>query len=173
MSGDWEYKASWGAVRVGDRVGLKNAVATADGTVAYVGQERWNDIAWKIILSGVGVEFRSDQWELAIWREAIVLPTEPGIYTDFSGDAWLLHKDGRWVCLMDAGELIEVTISESVDAVNYVPFTRLEPVGETATRLMKELLEVSVSNDGGHVDPTMTIWATDWHAIGNMFGARR
>ena len=63
----------------------------------------------------------------------VVLPTTPGIYADKTGVPWILsklgvfHRDGY----IQAANVIEA----------YAPFTRLEPVADTAKKVLDRVLE--------------------------------
>lgn len=57
----------------------------------------------------------------------VVLPTEDGLYLDADGDPWRLMDD-RWLYLPGR------TLSRQ--AFSYAPFTRLEPVSETAKKVL-------------------------------------
>ena len=62
-----------------------------------------------------------------------VLPTEWGYYSDNEGDIWRLNTSGDWVCIESPH------IDDNPSA--FVPFIRLEPVAETAKKVLDRVLE--------------------------------
>jgi hypothetical protein len=63
-------------------------------------------------------------------KPPVVLPTEPGVYTDKQGDVWLVF-DGSLRCLESP--------ADTKNASSYAPFTKLEPVADTAARVLNAL----------------------------------
>ena len=87
----------------------------------------------------------------------VVLPTEPGIYQDNGGDPWELTDFG-WVF----GDQV-------MSPDKFAPFTRLEPVSETAKKVLTAL------NDFAHpvtsqTFPGRVIYNDGWDAVAAEFG---
>jgi hypothetical protein len=61
------------------------------------------------------------------------LPTEPGWYTDQEGDIWRVDSFARLWCIGSE--------EDDEDPSDYAPFTRLEPVAETAKKVLDRVLE--------------------------------
>lgn len=68
-----------------------------------------------------------------IEKAAPALPTEPGFYLDGQGDVWRLTTSGNWSC--------PTAPSEDGHAKTYAPFTRLEPVADTAKKVLDAVRE--------------------------------
>ena len=71
----------------------------------------------------------------------VVLPTEPGIYTDNVGDLWKINEFGLY-CIGGAPS----------SADNYAPFTRLRPEAEVVAEAMGRLAGYDWSNTGMAAD---------------------
>ena len=73
-------------------------------------------------------------------RPKVELPTEPGIYTDGTGDSWILHSGGGWFHLGDGSYSVPYEASD-FEGMNEssVPCVRLEPVHVTAKRVLAEV----------------------------------
>jgi hypothetical protein len=83
------------------------------------------------------------------------LPTEPGWYVDGQNDAWLLNNSGYWYCAASPGD----------DPAQYAPFTKLEPVAETARRVVAKVRSVYFTDDP-------TFWG-NLDAVEEHFGATK
>jgi len=73
------------------------------------------------------------------------LPTEPGAYRDKDDDLWLLDRNGKW------GDFSLMELPPSEDDTRtphrYAPFTRLEPVAETAKKVLARFMDVWVDSE--------------------------
>jgi len=84
------------------------------------------------------------EWVLEVEKVAVVLPTEPGAYTDSDGDLWrcngvlwdLVGSTGGWVM---AGHILAPAL----------PFTRLRPEAEVVAEFASDLLEFFQRPGGG------------------------
>ena len=143
---EWVAESDWSKVTVGQKVRLVNV----DGSVEF--EARYN-AASSGVWSHTGYYARSESWSLFVEAPpAVVLPTERGLYSDRDGDAWLLDVYGDWVQLTEVG--VTGGLIAGRDAADYVPFTRLAPVPETAKKVLDAILKtVYVCNnnmqDGG------------------------
>jgi len=68
------------------------------------------------------------------------LPTEPGVYEDREGDAWLLAANCEWHCL--TVDLRHVGKPIEFDPSLYAPFTRIEPVPVTAKKVLDRVSQI-------------------------------
>ena len=64
----------------------------------------------------------------------VVLPNEPGVYKDREGDIWVLDLHGEWMC--------PTSPYDNHRALEYAPFTRLEPVPVTAKKVLAAVRKV-------------------------------
>lgn len=93
----------------------------------------WNDCTGTLNIGGTGwsverIEARGYAVTL-IEKAAPALPTEPGVYRSRTGELWAIEGEGerlKWV----GEDFIRV------DPNNYVPFIRLEPVADTAKKVL-------------------------------------
>ena len=73
-------------------------------------------------------------------KPPVVLPTEVGVYFDKAGDIWVIGLSGKMAVATSGGHdwLIPWETSEGSNIVpeNYAPFTKLEPVAETAAKML-------------------------------------
>jgi hypothetical protein len=130
----------WDRIKPGDRVKLVHN----DGEQAIIGDAANNYSAEQPSFTNLGgsytgiLAFHSDQSPWALFVPAKpALPTEPGVYLDFEGDAWLLTQGGSWRIAASGMEAAPIT--SLLKPGLYVPFTRLEPVAETAKRMCDRL----------------------------------
>jgi hypothetical protein len=61
------------------------------------------------------------------------LPTQQGWYTDQEGDIWRVDSFARLWCIG--------SVEDDENPSDYAPFTRLEPVAETAKKVLDRVLE--------------------------------
>lgn len=67
-------------------------------------------------------------WTVTVIEKAAPkLPDVPGIYTDRMGTTWRHYRGGSWYRLHDQAE----------NAEDFAPFTKLEPVAETAKKVIE------------------------------------
>ena len=74
-------------------------------------------------------------------KPPVVLPVEVGAYSDNGGDIWVIGDSGLLVCVAtwDEGSFLgalKAFRDKGFNPVNYAPFTKLEPVAETAKRFV-------------------------------------
>ena len=69
----------------------------------------------------------------------VVLPTEPGVYLDKDEDIWSVNGFGSLRFLMG--------YSVFGNPENYAPFTRLEPVSETAKKVLDRVNGYGIDNE--------------------------
>lgn len=123
---EWVQENDWTNAEPGDTVRLVNGDgAEATVTVRAVQVTVMPDAAlW--IRSYSGVIYYSDAWTLFVKvPPRLALPTEPGYYQDRVEDVWTLTKSGKWLAGEDPG-----------DPAIWTPLTRLEPVSETAKKVL-------------------------------------
>lgn len=91
--------------------------------------------------------YKEDGWTVTVIERAKpALPTAEGWYLDRQGDCWHLNASGSWYCPSSP--------SDDARPQVYVPFTRLEPVADTAKRVLAAIAARTVMHcDGcaGHV----------------------
>ena len=77
------------------------------------------------------IRFEANGYTITVIEKAapvVVLPTEHGAYKDNQGDLWQLNDYG-W-------KLLTSDPPDEFKPENYVPLTRLEPVSETAKKVL-------------------------------------
>lgn len=81
--------------------------------------------------------FKSAGFTLTLIEKATPpLPTEPGWYTDCRDDIWRVSPTGAWT--------YSDTWRSASEAATYAPFTRLEPVAETAKKVLDRVSDCLV-----------------------------
>jgi hypothetical protein len=68
-------------------------------------------------------------------KPPVVLPTEPGVYLDIEGDIWEIRQGSHTLLCPSAAH------STHFKPADYAPFTKLEPVADTAKRVAVALNE--------------------------------
>lgn len=130
---EWVPESDWSKVAVGDRVRLTCYAGSVEGEVALVGQMPFS-ADWRIILSGIGIEWKEDLWFLfVVPKPTAALPTKPGIYADNEGAPWVL-ENGRWY-----------TSGSEYKPDSSAPFTRLESQADTARKVLKRVRHLTTS----------------------------
>jgi hypothetical protein len=84
---------------------------------------------------GTVLYYQNHDYAITVIEKAapkVVLPTEPGIYQDRVEDVWTLTKSGRWLAGGD----------DPGDPAIWTPLTRLEPVSETAKKILDRVREM-------------------------------
>jgi len=90
-------------------------------------------------------------------KPPVVLPTEPGSYSDSSGDLWIMGESGLLICVAVQQLLALDGALEPYDHEKFgepapylhAPFTKLEPVAETAIQaLLLAVKAIEGSNTG-------------------------
>jgi hypothetical protein len=120
---EWVAESDWSKVTVGQKVRLVNPAGTVTGKVAFVRQDFVG--LFRIVLEGLGTVWYADTWSLFVEAPpAVVLPTEPGNYLDKDGTAWRITA--------------RFPFREDLHA-RHSPFTRLEPVPETAKKVLDRI----------------------------------
>jgi len=104
---------------------------------------------------GSGVLSAVDQgFTLSLVEAATPLPTEPGIYADIEGDPWKLNAttddyEARWSFGNEYKTRAQVS--------QHVPFTRLEPVPDTARKVIDATIRTFNSKGGNIVDALISV----------------
>jgi hypothetical protein len=126
---EWVVESDWTKVEAGQRVKLTNAESIVFGR-----RIRFNPnlpLLFEVRPDGAGwyLPFDlEDSWSLFVQAPpAVVLPTEPGGYLDKNGTAWQITA--------------RFPFREDLHA-KYAPFTRLEPVPETAKKVLDRVSEI-------------------------------
>ena len=74
-------------------------------------------------------------------KPPVVLPTEPGVYVSYLetplGTTFHNLNDGRWSYIDGNGWLADSEVAE------YLPLTKLEPVAETAKRVLDRVMDAT------------------------------
>jgi hypothetical protein len=123
---EWVAESDWTKVKAGDLVKFENGenilIVRAEGVALSGGWISWSgDVCiWKRV-----------GWSLFVEAPpAVVLPTEPGWYLDKDYCVWKLESDGWYF----DSERVQYN-SARLDA----PFERLEPVPETAKKVLDKI----------------------------------
>ena len=94
-------------------------------------------------------------WTVTVIEKAapvVVLPTEPGAYASNQGSVFVLNSDGDWLDFsLWRGRVNNPAVANPA----YHPFTPLEPVSETAKKVLDRIRKDS-SGDGGYFDHQYT-----------------
>ena len=98
--------------------------------------------------------FRDQGFTLSLVEAATPLPTEPGIYADIEGDPWKLNAttddyEARWSFGNEYKTRAQVS--------QHVPFTRLEPVPDTARKVIDATIRTFNSKGGNIVDALISV----------------
>ena len=151
---DWATIATGQKVRAtrdGERVEFTVARIDTFDRVTYIN----NDMA--------GIQINSKDhpaWRLEAEKPAVVLPTEPGTYTDSDGDLWrcngvlwdLVGSTGGWVM---AGHILAPAL----------PFTRLRPEAEVAAGVIGHVWNFRESVITATTDDDVRALCSDMRAI--------
>lgn len=114
---EWVAESDWTKVKRGDMVQLTRDEQQVVGCVNEVGLGGyWFSVKY------INTFYHGADWSLFVQAPpAIVLPTEPGCYLDKDGSVWTITT--------------RFPFREDLHA-RHAPFTRLEPVPETAKKVL-------------------------------------
>lgn len=117
------------------------------------------------------VHLKANGYKVTVIEKAapkVVLPSEPGHYLDKDSDVWALttngHGDPEWHLLGGFVRLEKV--------VGYAPFTKLEPVSETAKKVLDAVRHNAEKSRSHEFNgkPVYDITEVDLEGIGEEFG---
>jgi hypothetical protein len=162
---EWVAESDWSKVTVGQRVRLVNA----DGTVELNSITNQRNFS---IASNSCTYSRQEGWSLFVEAPpAVVLPTEPGFYSvgrKAHPYERLLVLREQWFELSAAGQstdgyytpnrLAEIAVREN-------RLTRLEPVPETAKKVLASAMETSLATPDSY-------WAQILSDVALKFGVK-
>ena len=99
-------------------------------------------------------DLRLNGYTLSLVEAATPPPTEPGIYADIEGDPWKLNAttddyEARWSFGNEYKTRAQVS--------QHVPFTRLEPVPDTARKVIDATIRTFNSKGGNIVDALISV----------------
>jgi len=135
---EWIAQDDWSTVRKNQHVRVIRQQSEVVGAVT-----RMNDLIDGSIGLCIQIETHTPT-EIIVWdgdwdlyvpaKPAVVLPTEPGAYYDSSITAvglWIVTPTGELVCSAHG-----VKCGRYEERETFAPFTRLEPVAETAKKVL-------------------------------------
>ena len=140
---EWITEDDWSTVKLGDQVRV-----THEGGDELKGYVDWvfnglDDDIHRIYLDvpalPESVEIRDSEWFLSVPAEpAVVIPPEPGVYSDRDGITWQLF--GRIYADENQHQWQMIGIPQSLEIVeSCAPFTKLEEVAVTAKKVLGEV----------------------------------
>ena len=134
---DWIEQEDWSTVKVGDQVRVTHEGGMLTGKIQHIYTTpvcRVRAIDLEVGILSDTVQVRCAGWSLFVpAKPAVVLPSEAGWYVDPQQDVWKLNASGVWYCLLSPNDTPD----------NYAPFTRLEPVAETAKKVLVDVAELA------------------------------
>jgi len=136
---DWIVQEDWSTVKVGDQVRVKRNGGMLTGKVIYrLGREcnpPWG-IEIDVATLAEYLTIKRHEWSLFVpAKPAVVLPTEPGVYSDRDGITWQLF--GRIYADENQHQWQMIGIPQPLEIVeSCAPFVRLEEVAVTAKKVL-------------------------------------
>jgi len=110
-----------------------------------------------LVLGAMGWSLRDvrlNGYTLSLVEAATPLPSEPGFYKDNEGDGWKLAAEDRYH--EQSWYFDGLYMTESEAAVS-APFTRLEPVPDTAKNVLDATIRTFNSKGGSIVDALISV----------------
>lgn len=145
---EWVAESDWSKVPRGRRIQLRSGAGFIEGVSLHSDYESLL-VGYKS--EGIGQrsrrEYKHCGWELFTEKPSVVLPTEPGVYVGSLMPyvpMWL-NSEGQWYTVK----------TRCHEPERHAPFTRLEPVAETANRIADWIDEAEWSWGKG-VNPIVT-----------------
>jgi hypothetical protein len=130
----WVAENDWSKVNIGQKVRVTRDGGMLTGEIMDGGRE----CLW-IIDDGIleAAFVRPNVWSLFVEAPpAVVLPSEDGLYESSTGGVWRAFE----------GVLVSLTNpSMCLEPAKFAPYTRLEPVPETAKKVLDRIKAESIS----------------------------
>ena len=119
---------NWTDIKSGEPVRIQSEYGSIEGKAVHVDDDNTSVLVQYLLTNSTRVHRLAGMQVFVKAAPVVVLPTEPGIYQDCEGDPWRLGRLG-W-------KLLTSDPPDAFKPEDHVPFTRLEPVSETAKKVL-------------------------------------